>query len=71
MADRLKISVRDDGTGLTPSARTGVGLIAMRERSEELGGTLEIVSSHMGGTEVVATIPLVNGTNRRHRSGHD
>jgi signal transduction histidine kinase len=71
MADRLTISVRDDGTGLTPSARTGVGLIAMRERSEELGGTLEIVSPDMGGTEVVATIPLVNGTNRRHRSGHD
>jgi len=65
MADRLTISVRDDGTGLTPSARTGVGLIAMRERSEELGGTLEIVSPDMGGTEVVATIPLMNGTNRR------
>ena len=60
-AEKLTITVRDDGRGLAATARSGVGLIAMRERTEELGGTLKTVSSDTGGTEVVATIPLVNG----------
>jgi signal transduction histidine kinase len=60
-ADRLTVSVRDDGTGLGEAPRCGVGLISMRERTEELGGTFEAASADTGGTVVVATIPLMNG----------
>jgi signal transduction histidine kinase len=59
-ADRLTVSVRDDGTGLGEAPRYGVGLISMRERTEELGGTFEAASTETGGTVVVAAIPLMN-----------
>jgi signal transduction histidine kinase len=57
----LTVSVRDDGTGLDAAPRRGVGLVSMRERTEELGGTFETASPETGGTVVVATIPLMNG----------
>ena len=57
-ADRtLALDVRDDGQGIAPDASPGVGLAAMRERTAELGGTLEIVSDPTG-TSVRATLPL-------------
>jgi signal transduction histidine kinase len=34
------------------------GLIGMRERAEQIGGTLSINSSLGSGTEVVADIPV-------------
>jgi signal transduction histidine kinase len=49
---------RDDGEGGAPSA--GVGLSSMRERTEILGGRLEI-SSHPGqGTAVEVRVPLAD-----------
>jgi signal transduction histidine kinase len=36
--DGLELEIGDDGRGLQPG-RAGVGLAAMRERAEELGGT--------------------------------
>jgi signal transduction histidine kinase len=53
--------VSDDGVGLVPAgASRGHGLATMRERAEELGGTLGI---HGGadGTMVTATLPLGAG----------
>ena len=38
-AGALRIEVEDDGRGIAPRARAGVGLASMRERAEELGGT--------------------------------
>ena len=37
---QLVVEVSDDGTGLDPGRRPGVGLRSMRERAGELGGTL-------------------------------
>jgi signal transduction histidine kinase len=34
----------------------------MQERCEELGGTFEARSSKDGGTEIVASLPIMNGT---------
>ena len=59
-ADKLIISVRDNGAGIGQGADSGVGLLSMRERSEELGGTFRALSSDLGGTEIVATLPLMN-----------
>jgi signal transduction histidine kinase len=54
----LRISVADDGIGIDPSHPVGVGLRSMRERAEELGGTLTIESEADKGTRVAARLPL-------------
>jgi signal transduction histidine kinase len=54
----LVVRVSDDGRG--PDAvdrRTGSGLETMRERAEELGGSLELLDRPGGGTVVVAVLP--------------
>ena len=53
----LRIDVSDTGSGLAPDRRPGVGLSSMRERAEELGGSLEITASPTGGTVVDALLP--------------
>jgi signal transduction histidine kinase len=56
------ITVSDDGGGFDPSANgavEGLGLRLMRERVEELGGTLKISSRPGEGSIVVASIPGV------------
>jgi signal transduction histidine kinase len=53
----LVVEVADDGRGFPVDARPGVGLVSMRRRAEELGGTLE-VGSAAPGTVVSARLPL-------------
>lgn len=62
-ARRVQLSVRDDGRGFNNQAvgngQTGhFGLIGMRERAEQIGGTLSIHSTEGSGTEVVADVPI-------------
>jgi two-component system NarL family sensor kinase len=54
----LLVEVRDDGVGLAPSWRAGVGLTSMRERAVELGGTLQVEPAPGGGTVVTASLPV-------------
>lgn len=54
----LRLEVEDDGVGLAPR-RHGVGLIAMRERAAELGGSCETGPATLGGTRVAAVLPVV------------
>jgi two-component system NarL family sensor kinase len=56
--DALHLEITDDGVGLAPNRRVGVGLVSMRERAEELGGTCEVVATPGGGTRVRAKLPL-------------
>jgi signal transduction histidine kinase len=56
--DTLSVEVRDDGIGLAPDHPAGVGLASMRERAEELGGTLTISPVWPGGTQLTARLPL-------------
>jgi signal transduction histidine kinase len=57
------LEVSDDGRGFDPgSARAGIGLSAMRERVEELGGEIEVSSRPGEGTEVTVRVPLGGGT---------
>ncbi|MGW2220783.1 sensor histidine kinase, partial [Nonomuraea sp. NPDC001684] len=56
--DRLRVTVADDGIGLPPDARPGVGLGSMRERAAELGGTCAVRAGPGGGTVVHAELPL-------------
>ncbi len=55
---QLQVEVVDDGVGLQPGAHTGTGLISMRERAAELGGTCLIESVSAGGTRVLARLPV-------------
>ncbi|MFN8538753.1 MAG: GAF domain-containing sensor histidine kinase [Thermomicrobiales bacterium] len=55
--ETLTLEVRDDGRGLPNDAPSGVGLVSMRERAAELGGTVMIAPCPEGGTRVVAVIP--------------
>ena len=62
-AKRVQLIIRDDGHGFnnqaTGNGREGhFGLIGMRERAQQIGGTLSIQSSNDSGTEVVADVPL-------------
>ena len=54
----LRLEVVDNGHGLRPSTPAGTGLISMRERAQELGGTFEIEPVPGGGTTVRARLPL-------------
>jgi signal transduction histidine kinase len=57
----LLVQVDDDGTGLAEDRPTGVGLTSMRERAEELGGTLAVTAGAEGGTSVRACLPVDRG----------
>jgi PAS domain S-box-containing protein len=60
----IHFSIRDDGIGWAaafspeaPGAGGGLGLMGMRERAAHVGGTLKIVSSPRGGTEIDVRVP--------------
>jgi signal transduction histidine kinase len=59
----LAITVTDDGTGLAAAGNHGNGLAIMRERAEELGGTLT-VSAASPGVTVHARLPAVTAPAR-------
>jgi two-component system, NarL family, sensor kinase len=54
----LWLEVRDDGLGLPPNGRAGVGLQSMKERAAELNGRCVVESLPTGGTRVTAELPL-------------
>ncbi|GHP00095.1 hypothetical protein KSF_101420 [Reticulibacter mediterranei] len=56
--EALEVEVSDDGQGLPPGVRSGVGLTSMRERAEELGGTCQVEARTQGGTRVCAQLPV-------------
>jgi signal transduction histidine kinase len=54
----LELEVEDHGRGfVTPSPRQGIGLVAMRERAELLGGAVEFAQPAPGGTLVRLRVP--------------
>jgi two-component system sensor histidine kinase UhpB len=59
-AGTLGLEVEDHGTGIDADpARRGLGLVAMRERAELLGGTIEFLRPREGGTLVRLRVPLI------------
>src|SRR5918994_7631071 len=57
-AGALSVEVEDDGRGIRDYDSIGVGMISMRERTEELGGWCTVESVEGGGTLVRALLPL-------------
>ena len=65
---KLVAEVVDDGRGFDPgSRRIGIGLSAMRERVEGLGGKIEVGSRPGEGTKVRVRVPLEGGTRAPRR----
>jgi two-component system sensor histidine kinase DegS len=62
--NQIKVQVKDDGAGFDPAqvkpgaAGTKFGLVAMRERTELLGGTMDIQSAPGQGTKLNFIFPL-------------
>jgi signal transduction histidine kinase len=62
-ADRLTITIDDDGSGFDPgevggaAGGRGLGLISIRERAANLGGTFQIDSRRGAGTRLVIELP--------------
>jgi signal transduction histidine kinase len=60
--DSLQLTIRDDGHGFDPDARTyrgrRLGLTSMRERASSIGGRLTIVSSPGAGATVNLEVPV-------------
>ncbi|MNC85383.1 Oxygen sensor histidine kinase NreB [compost metagenome] len=54
----VELDVVDDGRGIAAGDRRGLGLVAMRERAELVGGTLEFLEPAGGGTLVRLQVPL-------------
>jgi signal transduction histidine kinase len=74
--ERLVVRVRDDGVGLDPKliaqGRDGHwGLQGMRERTRQLGGSLEIRSESDAGTVVELSIPAGRAYSRSIRAARD
>ena len=67
MDDVTVLDIQDDGVGFRPPAESeaapegGVGLRAMRERVEEIGGTVSVESGPGQGTTMVAHVPFDRG----------
>jgi signal transduction histidine kinase len=59
----LAIAITDDGAGLRPPDHHGHGLAIMRERAEELGGTVTVTDASPGVT-VKARLPAATGPAR-------
>ena len=56
--DSLELEVEDHGTGfVAEKMQRGIGLVAMRERAELIGGTLAVTPRPQGGTRVCLQIP--------------
>jgi signal transduction histidine kinase len=57
----IQMEVEDHGKGMSEqSARKGIGLVAMRERAELLGGKVEFLRPQAGGTLVRLRVPLAS-----------
>ncbi len=58
LPDALALEVEDHGKGFAvEKTQRGIGLVAMRERAELIGGTLAITPGSQGGTHVRLSIP--------------
>src|SRR5438105_1370273 len=55
---QFRLELRDDGNGFrTKDQHDGLGLAGMRERAEQMGGTLKVSSARGKGTTIVVTVP--------------
>jgi signal transduction histidine kinase len=65
LPEELELDIEDHGKGFVAAeAKPGIGMVAMRERAELLGGSIEFARPSQGGTLVRLQVP-------RERPGSD
>ena len=65
LEDSFELEVQDRGIGFPAQiGKRGIGMVAMRERAELLGGSIEFAQPEQGGTLVLLRLP-------RERAGDD
>jgi signal transduction histidine kinase len=66
----LALNIADNGKGFDPNAQQfgHFGLIGMRERAAEIGGSLEITASPGCGVRVTVRLPLTSSAGKGNRT---
>ncbi|MFC0215208.1 histidine kinase [Paenibacillus chartarius] len=61
--DAARLTIRDDGVGFDLEAKkhTSYGLVTMKERVSEIGGSLHIVTAPEKGTRIDIRVPILAG----------
>jgi signal transduction histidine kinase len=60
LGEQLLVSIKDDGSGIAPSAQPGYGLRNMRDRARLLNGELRFSEPSSKGTTITLEIPWVD-----------
>jgi signal transduction histidine kinase len=58
ITDAFQLEISDDGVGFRPESGAGVGLLSMRERAAEAGGSCLVESAPGRGTRILVHLPL-------------
>jgi signal transduction histidine kinase len=58
IADEFQMEISDDGVGFPAESCAGVGLLSMRERAAESGGSCLVESAPGRGTRILVHLPL-------------
>ena len=57
VSDQFIFTISDKGKGFDVSTARGVGLISMRERMADIGGSIVVQSEPLKGTTITAKFP--------------
>lgn len=60
LGEQLRVSIKDDGTGIAPNAQPGYGLRNMRDRARLLNGELHFAEPSNKGMTLILEIPWVD-----------
>src|SRR4029077_7224726 len=60
-AGEIELAIDDDGRSTDPTAKSGMGLLGMRERVAALRGRLSFEAGPHGGSSLRVVIPLAAG----------
>jgi signal transduction histidine kinase len=66
-SEAISLAITDNGVGLDPSSillSEGIGVQSMKERALMIGGSLEVKSRPMEGTQIAVTVPIRNARAR-------
>ncbi|WP_232697777.1 HAMP domain-containing sensor histidine kinase [Brevibacillus daliensis] len=70
---QARLRIADDGVGFDPEGEkmTSYGLMTMKERVNDIGGTMEIYSSPGNGTQIEIRVPLLMDVQPKGADGED